>query len=152
MAFSLFLLSQLGAETKYSSSGKFFAQPRLWPAIAVGGMALFGLTQAAFVWRSRAPGWTGEVALWLRSLEFLAWFMVYVAAVPVVGYLPATVAFTTLLACRQGYRTLPMLALSAALGVLIVLVFKAGLSVRIPGGAAYEYLPGWLRSFMILNF
>ena len=37
-------------------AGNFAAQPRLWPAIGVGGMLLFGLAQIAATWRSRAPG------------------------------------------------------------------------------------------------
>ena len=36
--------------------------------------------------------------------------------------------------------------------VLVVLIFKSFLQVKIPGAAIYEYLPGALRSFFILNF
>lgn len=78
--------------------------------------------------------------------------MMYVAMVPVLGYLASTIIFTVLLALRQGYRGIRNLCAAALLGLAIVLVFKTGLSVKIPGGAVYEYLPSSLRSFMIINF
>ncbi len=89
---------------------------------------------------------------WARALEFLLWFLIYVQAVPIIGYLPATVLFTVLLAARQGYRSRRQLTTAAAVGVGIVLVFKTGLSVRIPGGAIYEYLPQTLRNIAIIYF
>lgn len=78
--------------------------------------------------------------------------MAYVAVVPVLGYLATTIAFTTSLAFRQGYRGVKSLGAAALLGLTIVLVFKTGLSVKIPGGAVYEHLHGPLRNFMIVNF
>ena len=150
--FSVFLLSQLGAETKFSSKGKLFAQPRFWPAVGVALMVGFGLLHLATSWRDRA-GWAlGEVSYWLRALEYLGWFMVYVWAVPIIGYLAATLILMVLLAFRQGYRSGGQLLVAALVGFAIVLVFKTGLSVKIPGGAVYEYLPGGLRNFMIVNF
>ena len=150
--FSIFLLSQLGAETRFVPNGKLVEQPRFWPAIGVLSMVGFGLAQIALNWRVK-EGWDpGEVAVWLRAFEYMAWFMVYVAVVPVLGYLATTIAFTTSLAFRQGYRGVRSLGAAALLGLTIVLVFKTGLSVKIPGGAVYEHLPGPLRNFMIVNF
>ena len=150
--FSLFLLSQIGAETKFSAKGKLFAQPRFWPALSIAGMVFFGLGHLIISLRNRAPGTGAELGLWLRTLEYLAWFMVYVVVVPIIGYLPATLIFMVLLALRQGYRAPKQIAMAAGVGFLIVLVFKAFLSVKIPGGAVYEYLPAALRNFMIVNF
>lgn len=150
--FSIFLLSQLAAETRFVPNGKLVEQPRFWPAIGVLSMAGFGLAQIALSWRVKA-GWApGEMLVWLRAFEYLAWFMAYVAVVPVLVYLATTMAFTTSLAFRQGYRGIRSLGTAALLGLAIVLVFKTGLSVKIPGGAVYEYLHGSLRSFMIVNF
>ena len=78
--------------------------------------------------------------------------MVYVFAVPQIGYLLATVIFVTLMALRVGYRGPRMLGIAAATGLGIVLIFKTALSVKIPGGAVYEHLPDALRNFMIVNF
>jgi hypothetical protein len=148
---SLLLLAQIGGETKFSPRGKLFAQPRTWPAIGIGGMVIFSLGLVASRFRSGVAGAMPEMTLWARSLEYLGWFMLYVVLVPVIGYLPATVLFATVLALRLGYRNPTTLLLAALLGAVVVLVFKAGLSVRIPGGAVYDYLPDALRNFMIVN-
>ncbi len=93
-----------------------------------------------------------EAVQWLRALEYLAWFMVYVWAVPIIGYLPATLIFMGALAVRAGYRNRRVILAALAMGLGIVLVFKTMLSVKIPGGLLYEYLPDALRSIAILNF
>ena len=142
LAFAVILLASIGSQTRFGSGGGFFAQPRVWPAIGIGCMLIFSLAQLAFSWRSNWTGTAREVLTWLASLEYLAWFMVYVAAVPLAGYL----------AIRQGYRSSTAILSAAALGAAVVTVFKAGLSVRIPGAAAYEHLPDALRNFMIINF
>lgn len=150
---SLFLLSQLGSETAFSARGKLFAQPRFWPAVGVIGMAVFGgLHLLGQVRQRRGGGHLWEAGNWLRSVEYLIWFMVYVFAVPVIGYLPATLIFTVALAFRAGYRSKRMLGAAALTGLCVVLAFKSMLSVKIPGGAVYEHLPDAIRSFVIINF
>tara|TARA_Y100000739_G_scaffold164611_1_gene142639 strand:+ start:1186 stop:1422 length:237 start_codon:yes stop_codon:yes gene_type:complete len=78
--------------------------------------------------------------------------MVYVFFVPLLGYLISTILFTTLLAFRMGYRNSKILFFAFSLGVSIVVIFKTVLSVKIPGGLLYEFLPGVFRNFMIVNF
>lgn len=153
LAAALFLLSQLGSETKFSPKGKLFAEPAFWPAVGVIGMSLFGTLHAfgEFRRRSHSLG-LRETGIWLRSLEYLVWFMAYVFAAPLIGYLPATLIFTTALALRAGYRQTWMLGAAALMGFAVVLVFKTFLSVKIPGGALYEHLPDALRSFAMINF
>lgn len=149
---SALLLSQIGTETKFSAKGSLFAQPRFWPAVGITMMVVFGLAQLALNWRNKT-GWAAqEPLMWLRALEYLVWFMIYVSAVPVLGYLASTIMFTVFLSLRLGYRGSRNMIIAALLGFAIVLVFKTGLAVKIPGGAIYEYLPGGLRNFMILNF
>ncbi len=156
LALALFLLTQLGAEAKFSPKGNLVAEPAFWPAIGVIGMSLFGGLHAIgeFRRRSRNRGLreTREAGVWLRSFEYLIWFMAYVFAVPVIGYLPATLIFTSALALRAGYRGRNMLGAAALMGFSVVLIFKAFLSVKIPGGALYEYLPDAFRSFALINF
>lgn len=115
-------------------------------------MAVFGALHLVVSWRLRAPGGWFEAGAWLRAFEYFFWFMVYVWAVPILGYLLATVLFTVGLALRQGYFRPRQMALAMLLGVVIVLTFKTVLQVKIPGGAIYEHLPDGLRSFMIVNF
>ncbi len=153
LAGALALFSQLGAETAFSAKGKLVAQPAFWPAIGVGGMVLFALGHlVGLVCRGVPAGGAAEAAVWLRSGEYLAWFMVYVFAVPVAGYLPSTLAFAVALALRAGYRGRRQLVAAALTGLAIVLTFKTLLAVKIPGGAAYEHLPKALRSAAILYF
>ena len=152
VVFSALVLSQITSETKFSSRGPLFAQPRFWPAVGLTGMVGFGVAYLATHWRKHSAGWLREVLSWVRAIEYFVWFMIYVAAVPIIGYLGATVCFTVLLALRQGYRDWRRITISALLGVAIVLLFKTGLGVKIPGGAVYEFLPSALRNFMIVNF
>lgn len=147
------LLSQLGNETKWAKGTKFFAQPRFWPAVAVGGMVLFS---ALHLWKlpRRAVRRTDvlEWIVWFKAIEYVIWFLGYVLLVPLLGYLPMTALLMVSLTYRLGYRSAKMLWIAAAFGVFVVVLFKSFLQVKIPGGAVYEYLPGALRSFFILNF
>lgn len=150
---SLSLLSQLTSEAKFSANGSLVAQPAFWPAVGVIGMSLFGILHLATVYRrGRLGADLKEACIWLRSLEYLIWFMAYVFAVPVIGYLPATLTFAIALALRAGYRNGRMIGASVLTGFGIVLIFKTLLAVKIPGGAFYEYLPAMLRNVMIINF
>jgi hypothetical protein len=151
---ALVLLARLGAETRWVAGQPLVAQPAFWPAVAIIGMTLFGALELVGVWRRNAarrgrPA-LPEVAVWLRALEFAAWFMVYVWAVPWLGYLPATLVFCTALTLRLGYRSRRMIGAALLTGLATVVVFKSLLAVKIPGGAVYEYLPAGLRNFMIL--
>jgi hypothetical protein len=153
LLFSLLLLSQLGEQTVWKKGSKLFAQPSFWPTVSLVSMTVF----AALHWLGsavspRIDGRWPEVWLWLRSLEFVAWFLAYVALVPVLGYLLATVFFAVLLAVRLGYSSPRWIAGAVATSVAIVLIFKTFLQVKVPGGMIYEYLPDALRSFMLTNF
>ncbi|QFT61174.1 Tripartite tricarboxylate transporter TctB family protein (plasmid) [Sulfitobacter sp. THAF37] len=128
-------------------------EPGFWPSVGVGMMVVFGAIHFVCTWNApRLPGRLQEVILWLRSVEFVLWFSVYVGAVPVIGYLPATLLFAVLLSIRAGYRSVRMLTSAAGLALATVLVFKAGLGVRLPAGAVYQYLPDGIRSFVMVNF
>ena len=148
---SIFLLSQLGEETKWVKRTKFFAQPAFWPTVSLIGMAFFAaLHYLGAVVSPKMSGRRAEVMLWLRSLEYAAWFLAYVWIVPKVGYLGATLLLTLLLTWRVGYREKRMFASAALMAVGIVVIFKSFLQVKIPAGQVYEYLPDGLRNFMLL--
>lgn len=128
-------------------------QPGLFPAVAIGLMLAFGAGNlaACILRNARAAGGSAwpEVARWLAAGEFLGWYLAYVLAVPWLGYLPATLVFTALLAFRLGYRG-RLLWAAPLTGAGVVVLFKGLLSVRIPGGAVYEALPQGLRNFAVL--
>ncbi|GLT10720.1 hypothetical protein GCM10007928_29520 [Sulfitobacter porphyrae] len=128
-------------------------EPGFWPTVGVVMMVVFGAIHFVCTWNApRLPGRLKEVIVWARSLEFVVWFIVYVTAVPVIGYLPATLLFALLLTLRAGYRSLHMLGAAAGLALVTVLVFKTGLGVKLPAGAVYQYLPDGIRSFVMVNF
>jgi len=150
---ALLLLSQLGDQTRWVKRTKLFAQPRFWPAVAVGGMVLFSalhlwkLPRKRFV-RADYVEWRN----WLFAIEWVLWFLAYVTVVPILGYLPTTLVFVPILARRMGYRDRTMIWASIGFAVAVVILFKTLLQVKIPGGTVYEYLPDAVRSFFILNF
>jgi len=153
LAASALLLARLGDQTKWLNGKALFAQPRFWPAIGVGGMVVFGALHLWHLPRRRftRPDYL-EGRVWLSILEWVLWFLAYVIAVPIVGYLPTTLIFAPLLSRRMGYKSPRMMWISIAFAFVIVVLFKSVLQVKIPGALAYEYLPGALRSFFIVHF
>lgn len=147
------LLSQLGNETRWMKGTKFFAQPRFWPAVSVIGMFVFG---GLHLWKLPRRGFARvdvtEWIIWFKAIEFVFWFLAYVVLVPIFGYLPMTIVLMLALSYRLGYRSSFMMWVSVSFAVAVVLIFKGFLGVKIPGGMVYEYLPGALRTFFILNF
>ncbi|MEW5420508.1 tripartite tricarboxylate transporter TctB family protein [Amorphus sp. 3PC139-8] len=152
--FAVALLTQIPNEITWVKRAALVSQPGFWPVISIVGMLIFGAAELVFaIRRNRAadlPAIRSELLAWLRALEFLVWFIAYVALVPLAGYLPTTLAFACLLTWRLGYRSARMIAAAALLAIVTVVVFKGLLSVRIPGGAVYELLPPAIRNFMIL--
>jgi hypothetical protein len=150
---AVFLASQWSSQTEWAARQPWSRQPGLWPLIAIAGMLVFGIGEliATLLRNARNGGGdvVAEVGLWIRSAEYVLWFMAYVLAVPYGGYLPTTMIFTTALAWRLGYRG-RALALAPLVALGIVLVFKSFLQVRIPGGAVYDIFPQAIRNFLVI--
>ncbi|MEW2915788.1 tripartite tricarboxylate transporter TctB family protein [Ruegeria sp. ANG10] len=150
LVFAVFLLTQLGEQTKVVKRTKWFAQPGFWPMVSLWAMAIFAfLHWLSSAMSDRIPGRWPEVAFWFRSLEYVVYFLVYVAVVPLLGYLPSTVLFAVFLAVRTGFRSPGAIGLAAAFGIAVTVIFRAFLQVKIPAGAAYEYLPESVRAFAL---
>ncbi|QYK42699.1 MAG: tripartite tricarboxylate transporter TctB family protein [Paracoccaceae bacterium] len=153
LLFAAAMLAQIGWQTTWLPGKGWAAQPRLWPAIGLGGMLVFaGLNWMAVRSQDRRPGRWQEAALWLRSLEYAGWYLVYVAGVPLVGYLPATLAFCLFLTWRLGYRAPQAYAAALAFALSVVLLFKTVFNVKIPGGALYDLAPDGLRYILFRYF
>lgn len=151
LVFSLFLLFSFPSQTSRADFTAWFAQPTLWPAIAVIGMVVFAaLNLLGSVMSPRIPGRLKELRVWLGFAEFAGWFMAYVFLVPQLGYLPISILMATALLWRSGYRSGRMMLIAVLMGFFTVLLFKAGLRVNVPGGALYEVLPAELRNFFIV--
>ncbi len=146
------LLAAITWQTTWLPRRGLAAQPRFWPALSLGGLILFGfLNYAARSSVPRTPGRWREALTWVRSLEYIGWYMVYVWAIPLIGYLLATVLFCILLCLRVGYRGRVVL-IGAVFGLVVVLVFKSGFNVRIPAGAIYDYAPDSIRYILFRYF
>ena len=152
IVFAVFLALSYPSQTTWVEGEKTAAQPGFWPLIGVGGMVLFTVLHVLRLNRRKVlrPDWV-EGRRWLQALEFCAWFLAYVFLVPGIGYVFASALFLPALTWRMGYRSPLMLWLSVGFAVGVVVLFKAFLEVKIPGGAVYDYFPGALRSFFILN-
>ena len=153
MVVTLFLLSQLFDQTAFKSSGKLVAQPRFWPAVSLTLMAAFAAFHLlASAVSERIDGRWKEVFLWVSSIEYAIWFVVYAAVLPYAGYLPSTVVFAVMLVFRVGYRSAKMLWAAAVSALVIVLLFKTFLQVKLPAGRIYEALPDGLRQIFLTYF
>ncbi|MBE9637381.1 tripartite tricarboxylate transporter TctB family protein [Salipiger mangrovisoli] len=151
---SLLLLLLLPFQTDWLPSTKLVVQPRFWPAVAIGAMLVFsgGHLLRALAAHPAGGAWA-EIKGWLRPLEFALWFLAYVLLVPWSGYLLATVAFTSSLSWRLGYRSARWVLVATFFALCVVLVFRSLLGVNIPSGALYELLPpGGFRSFLMTRF
>jgi hypothetical protein len=146
------LLLMVPWQTTWLPGKGLAAQPRFWPTLSLGGVVLFGLLNAwSRVRVTRTPGRWQEAGVWLRSLEFIGWYMLYVLAIPIIGYLLATISFCVGLALRVGYRGRNVL-IAGLFGLFVVLLFKTAMNVKIPGGAIYDYAPASLRYYLIRYF
>lgn len=146
------LIAAIGWQTAWLEGKRLTAQPRFWPTLSLVGIALF----AALNWLSRnqaerTPGRWREALVWIRSLEYVGWYLLYVWAIPLIGYLPATVIFCVGLTVRLGYRG-KAIWLAAAFAMFVVLFFKSAMNVKIPGGEIYQLAPEGLRYILLRYF
>ena len=150
------LLSLSGFELKWVTGAGFHKQPGFWSVMALAGMAVFALLallQKTEVTQRKTPRhWLQPARQWLGPTEYALYFLLYVYAVPRLGYLPATLLGFSLLVLRLGYRSLKMLSYAWLVGIIIVVLFKSLLQVKIPGGALYEIFPAAVRNFLTLHF
>lgn len=148
--FATFLLSQLGEQTTWVKRTPWYGQPALWPGIAVIGMTIFGVFHMlGSLVSPRIDGRWVEVTFWLRSFEYVLYFLIYVALVPLGGYLPMTMAFTLFLTLRAGFRNWRTLMIAVLFGAVTAFMFRGLLQVKIPAGQVYDYLPSAIRAFAL---
>lgn len=154
LAFALGMLAQIGTQAPWIAKGvKAYAQPALWPAIGLTGMALFSALHVGACLRACKPDteWR-EMLVWLRAFEFVLWYLAYAFLTPWLGYLLASVLTMVALVWRVGLRDRASLIWAGVFATGMVLLFKTGLSVKIPGGALYALFPDPVRIFLSLNF
>ena len=154
LLFALVMLLFLGDQAKWFPRGvRPHAQPALWPAIGLTGMAFFSALHVLACLRARRPDteWR-EMLVWLRAFEFVLWYLAYAWLTPWLGYMLASLFTMVALVWRLGLRDRASLLWAAIFAISMVLMFKTGLSVKIPGGALYDLFPDRVRIFLSLNF
>lgn len=149
---ALIALAVLPEQAKFLDKKSLVEQPGFWPTVGVLMMVVFGAFHLLSTYNApRLFGRLKEVGMWARSLEYVVWFILYVSAVPYIGYLPSTLLFALLLVLRLGYRSGAALLSATVFAISVVLIFKAGLGVKLPAGELYQYLPDSIRSFAMVN-
>ena len=94
-----------------------------------------------------------ELEMWVRSFEFIAYFLIYTFVIGYIGYLFATLLFAVCLTYRLGYRSRRWIAVSASSAFAIVLLFRTILQIKTPVNIwLYNQLPVSIESFMKVYF
>lgn len=149
---SVLLLSQIGTQTVWSENARTIAaQPRFWPAVA---LVLMVVCFAGHWWlmrrrKSDRVDWR-EAKRWVEPLEYYGWFILFVLAVPRLGFLPMSLVLACALTWRLGYRSRGALAVAALFALSVTILFKGFLGVNIPGGQIYGLLPASIRTFFMV--
>ena len=150
-AVALFLLASIPFQTSYFEGVPWYKQPRTWPSIAIIGMLLAGLGHfgalSRFQERDDALPLRDDLSLLAGAFQISLWFLLYIFAVGVFGYLPSSLAFAVFMVWKAGYTDARMYLYAALLSVAIVVVFKGFLKVNIPGGDLYNHLPEAMQRF-----
>lgn len=156
---SVALLTQIDAQTKWIKRVEWTMQPRLWPILALVLMVVSALAMCIASFRklrsNPARAATAERSLLLESwlpIEYSLWFLAYVYATELAGYLLSTLAFMLALTYRAGFREKRWFGWATVVGLTVVLSFRTALQVRLPSGQLYELLPAAFRNFMITYF
>lgn len=153
--FAVFLWKNIGTELKTVQGLSLLKQPGFWSQLAIYGMLGFGAFNLLICIRRNLSSDQGaamvpELFFWIRSAEYVGWFLIYVLIVPKLGYLPSTVIFCLALTMRLGYSSARYLWVSFTVSVVVVLFFRGFLQVKIPAGAAYDFLPAAVRNLFMI--
>tara|TARA_B100001996_G_scaffold282816_1_gene223135 strand:- start:207 stop:893 length:687 start_codon:yes stop_codon:yes gene_type:complete len=94
-----------------------------------------------------------EMTQWIRSLEFILYFLVYTFSITVLGYLISTLIFAVFLTYRLGYRTKKWIFISLFSSFIVVLIFRTILQIKTPVNIwLYKFFPENLEVFMKIYF
>ena len=94
-----------------------------------------------------------ELIQWIRSLEFILYFLVYTFSISILGYLISTLIFAVFLTYRLGYRTKKWVLISLFSSFIVVLIFRTILQIKTPINIwLYQYFPENIEVFMKIYF
>ena len=168
LALVLFLLWQFGAESGWNERdlpqkrvGKILKQPWIGPFICMSLLVPAALFNIWSSWRTARrnirllrPDRTGfELRQWLRSFEYIAYFIAYTALMPIFGYLLSTVTFAVYLTWRLGYRSWRWIGIGFVSALTVVIMFRTILQIKTPVNIwLYNQFPQAMETFMKIYF
>ena len=168
LAFVAFLLWNFNTESGWDNRkipqkrvGKILKQSWVGPMICMAILvpaALINVWQSYKKWqrdtRQLVPNRIRyELVQWLRSLEFIVYFLGYTFVITYFGYLLSTVVFALFLTYRLGYRGWRWAGKTLATALAIVLLFRTILQIKTPINIwLYDQLPLSLENFMKVYF
>lgn len=155
VAVSVVLLALIGVATRTGqASGGWWTRPAFAPGVALGVLAAANLIT---LWRdiadlrahpASAEEWAEareKMLGWLRPLEFLAYYGIYIYAIQHLGYFPSTLIFVLCLLWRVGLTAPRWILAGLGLSVFMIGVFRAGLGVWMPAPEFYDIFPDAIR-------
>lgn len=161
-AVSVLLLALIGMATRTGqASGGWWTRPAFAPGVAL--MVLVGANLIT-LWRdiadlrahpATAAEWDearAKMLAWLRPLEFLAYYAVYIWAIQHLGYFPSTLIFVLGLLWRVGLTAPRWMLAGFGLSVFMIGVFRAGLGVWMPAPDVYDLFPDAIRLALLRWF
>ncbi|EEW26995.1 tripartite tricarboxylate transporter TctB family protein [Rhodobacter ferrooxidans] len=161
-AVALALLLAMPWATRWGqASGGWWTRPALMPGLALAGLTLANLiTLGRALTDLRADPPTPEERIvarqnilgWLRPVEFLAYFAIYVWAIGHLGYLLATLTFILGLMLRVRLTSPRWLLTGVLTALALVAIFRVGLGVWMPAPPLYDLAPDALRTALIRWF
>ena len=104
--------------------------------------------------RLRLPNRTFyEISEWIKSIEFIFYFLIYTFSISILGYLLSTVIFAILLTYRLGYRSFRWIGISLFVSICIVVIFRTILQIKTPVNIwLYDKFPESLEIFFKIYF
>ena len=94
-----------------------------------------------------------EISQWLKSIEFIFYFLIYTNSVAILGYLLSTLIFAVLMTYRLGYRSKKWMLTSTISAFVIVIIFRSVLQIKTPVNIwLYKFLPSSVEVFMKIYF
>jgi hypothetical protein len=156
------LLALIGTATRPGmADGGWWTKPALTPGVALALLVVANLlTLLRAVLDLRADPATPEewhearvqVLGWLRPMEFLGYFAVYLWAIETIGYFVATLVFVMGLMLRIKLNSPGWLLVGLGFIVTLILVFRVGLGVWMPTPAIYDAAPDVIRPYLLRWF
>lgn len=168
LCFVIFLLLNFTSETGWEDRildhkrfGKILKQPWVGPLGCISILlpaAILNLFLSFKRWSYKSknliPGKLSyELSIWIKALEYVAYFLIYTISITYLGYFLSTIIFGVYLTNRLGYNSLKWQIRTIIATLMIVLTFRTFLQIKTPINIwLYEFFPQNIETFMKIHF